>query len=258
MLSLYGGGYWIAVLQVAVVYYAAAVLLHWVAPAFFPVKVIQKSDRQPGQVAREAVNSIGPILVKAAVLTIVEKLHAAGLGKLYTGPLHSPSEVVYLIATIVSLDILHDTWFYWTHRLLHSRLLYKHIHHLHHTSKAPTAFTGYSFHVVEAAIVFANEILVVFLFPINATLHRVYHLFTTIIHNGGHAGYEIAPFIPSIEGLLSNMFRGLRPVKELNTVQHHDMHHRYPTKHFSLYFTHWDRWMGTLHTAYDSTLFSYF
>lgn len=48
----------------------------------------------------------------------------------------------------------------------------------------PTAFTGYSFHVVEAAIVFANEILVCFLFPIHIGVHRVYHLFTTVIHNG--------------------------------------------------------------------------
>ena len=51
-------------------------------------------------------------------------------------------------------------------------------------SKVPTAFTGYSFHVVEAAIVFANEILVCFLFPIHIGVHRVYHLFTTVIHNG--------------------------------------------------------------------------
>lgn len=51
-------------------------------------------------------------------------------------------------------------------------------------SVAPTAFTGYSFHVVEAAIVFANEILVCFLFPIHIGVHRLYHLFTTVIHNG--------------------------------------------------------------------------
>ncbi len=51
-------------------------------------------------------------------------------------------------------------------------------------SKAPTAFTGYSFHIAEAALVFANEVLVCFLFPIHAGLHRIYHLFTTVIHNG--------------------------------------------------------------------------
>jgi sterol desaturase/sphingolipid hydroxylase (fatty acid hydroxylase superfamily) len=33
---------------------------------------------------------------------------------------------------------------------------------------------------------------------------------------------------------------------------------RFPSRHFSLYFTHWDRWMGTLHPKYDATLFRYF
>ena len=51
-------------------------------------------------------------------------------------------------------------------------------------SVAPTAFAGYSFHVAEAALVFANEILVCFLFPIHAGVHRAYHLATTAIHIG--------------------------------------------------------------------------
>lgn len=51
----------------------------------------------------------------------------------------------------------------------------------------PTAFSGYSFHAAEAALVFANEIIVMFLFPIHAGLHRAYHLFTTLIHLGAGA-----------------------------------------------------------------------
>jgi sterol desaturase/sphingolipid hydroxylase (fatty acid hydroxylase superfamily) len=74
----------------------------------------------------------------------------------------------------------------------------------------------------------------------------------------GHAGYELSPFIPTVEGILTLMLVGLKGSKRLNTVQHHDMHHRYPSKHFSLYFTHWDRWMGTLHQKYDEQLFRYF
>jgi hypothetical protein len=54
----------------------------------------------------------------------------------------------------------------------------------HLRSTVPTAFAGYSFHAAEAALVFANEIIVVFLFPIHAGLHRAYHLFTTLIHLG--------------------------------------------------------------------------
>ena len=52
-------------------------------------------------------------------------------------------------------------------------------------SKTPSAFTGYSFHLVEAVIVFLNEILVCFVLPVHMGLHRWYHLFTTIIHEGG-------------------------------------------------------------------------
>jgi hypothetical protein len=51
-------------------------------------------------------------------------------------------------------------------------------------SSAPTAFTGYSFHVVEAIIVFANEILLCFVLPLDLGLHRCYHIFTTLIHQG--------------------------------------------------------------------------
>jgi hypothetical protein len=57
----------------------------------------------------------------------------------------------------------------------------------HFRSTVPTAFAGYSFHAAEAALVFANEIIVVFLFPIHAGLHRAYHLFTTLIHLGESA-----------------------------------------------------------------------
>ncbi len=37
--------------------------------------------------------SAGPIAVKAAVLTVVEKLHAAGVSKLYSGSIDSFSKV---------------------------------------------------------------------------------------------------------------------------------------------------------------------
>ena len=198
----------------------------------------------------------GPIAVKAAVLTIVERMAASGTSHLYTGPINSPAGWAYAALTVAALDLLHDTWFYWTHRALHTRLLYKPIHAMHHRSVAPTAFTGYSLHVVEAAIVFANEILVCFLFPIHAGLHRAYHLWTTVIHNGGHAGYEIAPFIPSIQQLAWRLAGRAGHPAALSTVSHHDLHHRYPTRHFALYFTHWDAALGTEHPGYRGGLAS--
>ena len=183
-------------------------------------------------------------------------MHASGHGLLYSGNLLSSwSTAAYAVWTIVALDYLHDTWFYWTHRLLHWPPLYRHVHLIHHKSTVPTAFCGYSFHPVEAIIVFANEILVCYFIPLHMGLHRVYHIFTTIIHIGGHAGYEIAPFFPTIEGMLGKLSSGMhQPSDSLNTVRHHDMHHRFPNVHFSLYMTHWDRLMGTEHPGYQAAV----
>ena len=109
----------------------------------------------------------------------------------------------------------------------------------------PTAFTGYSFHVVEALIVFFNEILVCFFLPMHVRVHRYYHMYTTVIHCGGHAGYEIAPYVPSLQGLCSLLLTKGKVNEYLTTVEHHDLHHQLYTIHFGLYFQVWDRLMGT-------------
>ena len=111
--------------------------------------------------------------------TAVEELHRSGRSLLYSGPLDSPAAWGYALLTIVVLDYAHDTWFYWTHRLLHWGPVYRHVHAIHHQSRVPTAFTGYSFHVAEAALVFANEVIVCFCMPIHMGLHRVYHLYNS-------------------------------------------------------------------------------
>jgi len=35
-----------------------------------------------------------------------------------------------------------------------------------------------------------------------------------------------------------------------NTTTHHDLHHSSGNTNFGLYFTWWDRWMGTEHPRY--------
>ena len=42
-----------------------------------------------------------------------------------------------MVLTVVALDYLHDAWFYWTHRLLHWKPLYRHVHYLHHRYAPP-------------------------------------------------------------------------------------------------------------------------
>mmetsp|Transcript_3610 Transcript_3610/g.9035 ORF Transcript_3610/g.9035 Transcript_3610/m.9035 type:complete len:243 (-) Transcript_3610:305-1033(-) len=186
-------------------------------------------------------------------------MHRSGISFLYSGPVASSQnlfvQVFACCVTIVALDYLHDTWFYFTHLWMHKwRWLYSHVHYLHHQSKVPTAFSGYSLHVAEAALVFFDEIIVCFLFPIHVNVHRLYHLYTTLIHIGGHAGYELHPLVPSLEQVLWLLVGGNKVSMHLNTVLYHCIHHQFPNKHLSLYFTHWDKWLGTQKTDYHAQI----
>lgn len=62
-------------------------------------------------------------------------------------------QVAYIIATIAALDYLHDAWFYWTHRWLHSRLLYKHVHAMHHTCASAASSIALSMHTAQLAAI---------------------------------------------------------------------------------------------------------
>jgi lathosterol oxidase len=59
---------------------------------------------------------------------------------------------VYYVFSILLMIFVHDTYFYWTHRLLHWKPLFKTVHVVHHFSNNPTPFSAYAFHPVEALI----------------------------------------------------------------------------------------------------------
>jgi hypothetical protein len=56
---LWGGGFLVALCQLSLFYYVLGAVLHWVVPLLGPVRGIQEAPRKPGEVGRDAVNSIG-------------------------------------------------------------------------------------------------------------------------------------------------------------------------------------------------------
>ncbi|HZZ86968.1 MAG TPA: sterol desaturase family protein, partial [Caulobacteraceae bacterium] len=57
-----------------------------------------------------------------------------------------------------------------------------------------------------------------------------------------HSGYELMP--ARANG---------RPMFDwLTTTTHHDLHHSQASSNFGLYFTWWDRWMGTENPGYHA------
>jgi hypothetical protein len=59
MPPLWGGGFFVALTQLTVFYYSLGAVLHFVLPWLSPVKGIQEQQRKPGEVSRDAFNSLG-------------------------------------------------------------------------------------------------------------------------------------------------------------------------------------------------------
>jgi Delta7-sterol 5-desaturase len=147
----------------------------------------------------------------------------------------------YFYAAFPLMFFIHDTYFYWTHRLMHHKKLFRLFHLVHHHSANPSPWAAYSFHPLEAVV--EAGVFAVFLFTIPVhQLHFFIFFFFMIIYNVyGHLGYELYP-----KGFNRNWLG-----KWINTSVSHNQHHQYFKGNYGLYFTFWDRMMGTLRSDYD-------
>jgi Delta7-sterol 5-desaturase len=136
---------------------------------------------------------------------------------------------------------LHDTWFYWMHRLMHHPALFKTVHLIHHKSTNPSPWTAYAFHPLEALIEAGIAPLIAFTLPVNRFAFMFFMLFQILYNVYGHLGYELYP----------KGFAGSRIGRWINTGTAHNMHHKFFKGNYGLYFLFWDRWMGTLRKDYD-------
>ena len=190
------------------------------------------------QMGLEVIYSLRTVLIFACVGTFVYMGAQTGVIPIYTEVANYGW--VWLIVSTVVLIVAHDAWFYWTHWFMHKPRLFRWFHSRHHKSHNPTPFTSYSFDASEAvvnAIYFPLILLVIPAHPIALLIFTAHMMLRNAL---GHCGYEIFP-----------ARRDGRPLLDwLTTVTHHDMHHEYAGRNFGLYFTWWDRWMGTEHHEY--------
>ena len=63
-----------------------------------------------------------------------------GWTQIYTDPAAMP--LWYLPLSLFLYLFAHDTWFYWTHRLMHRPYWFKAAHAVHHESRPPTAWAA--------------------------------------------------------------------------------------------------------------------
>lgn len=141
----------------------------------------------------------------------------------------------YLPISLLAFLLLHDTWFYWTHRLMHRPRWFRIAHAVHHDSRPPTAWAAMSFHPIEAlsgAIVIPA---LVFVIPIHIAMLGLVLAIMTIMGVGNHMGWEMFPRA-LVHGPAGRW---------LITATHHQQHHATYRGNYGLYFRFWDRACGT-------------
>ncbi len=148
----------------------------------------------------------------------------------------------WFVLSIVGAIVLHDTYFYWTHRLMHHRLLFRAFHRTHHLSLNPTPWAAYAFSPLEAVVEAGILPLAVMTMPMHPLAFFIFMFWQISFNVLGHTGYEFHP------RWLMETWLG----RVLNTPTNHVMHHESMRGNYGLYFNVWDRLMGTNHAAYEA------
>ena len=141
----------------------------------------------------------------------------------------------YLPLSVFLYLAVHDTWFYWTHRLMHRPWWFRVAHATHHASRPPTAWAAMSFHPWEALTGAIVIPALVFLIPIHIAALAVVLSIMTLMGVTNHMGWELFPRF-MVSGKLGTW---------LITATHHQRHHDEYRCNYGLYFRFWDKVCGT-------------
>ncbi len=148
-------------------------------------------------------------------------------------PMTSWSEnPVWCVALIALVPVWYSFHFYWAHRLLHWKPLYRMAHALHHRNTNIGPWSGLSMHPVEHVLYFSSALIhfVVASHPVHLLYNMQYFALAAVT---AHSGYET---------LL---------VKDRDSVNlgyfFHQLHHRYFECNYGTGEMPWDKWFGSFH-----------
>jgi Delta7-sterol 5-desaturase len=177
---------------------------------------IDNRNLKPNQIRQEFKNG----LVACVVLAICS-LFTRGL---FNGIW--PASLSALLLQIASFIIFYETYSYFVHRLLHTKLLTK-FHSVHHSSVRVTPWSAYSVHPIEAAMIGLSAPLFMSLLPLSLGVALILHIsgmmFTILLHSN----YQYS----SSASLLSNLF---------SYSNYHSRHHQLGNANYSFVHRFWD------------------
>ncbi|MBS7566897.1 sterol desaturase family protein [Mucilaginibacter sp. Bleaf8] len=214
------------------------ILFYKLLSNWFSQSKIQNRNAGIKDFVREVLHSMQSTAVFAVIGYLVLFTPLQRYTQVYTDINAYP--VWWIAVSLILSLIIHDTYFYWMHRLLHHKKLFRYTHLVHHQSTNPSPWTSYSFHILEACVEGGVLFVVAILMPLHPITIVLFTVVGFMINVYGHLGYEVAP-----QG-----FRHTVLFEVLNTSVHHNLHHSKFKGNYGLYFRVWDRLMGTEHPDY--------
>jgi lathosterol oxidase len=187
---------------------------------------------------REIVYSACTLLVLAAVNSMLLALMVSGVVEVYADPFRHG--LAWLLLSLPIVLVWHDFYFYWTHRLLHTRWLFRHVHGVHHRSRNPSPWAAFSFHPVEALVNGLVVPITLLVVPLNEWVLIAFATHQIVRNAHGHAAVESLP-----RGFARHWLGG-----RFTTTTHHHLHHETAQGNYGLWFTWMDRWFGTERREY--------
>jgi len=175
------------------------------------------------------------VLIPIVSIPFIWVMYRFGIFHVYL----SAKNIWLMVLQLFAMVVLHDAYFYWCHRLLHTKRFWN-IHGIHHQDVDPTIVTSHVFHYIET---FINYTFIVwFVLLAGLIVGKVYFIpalifvvFTITWNIYGHGTKNLLPdwFTTSWFGKLF-----VWPTTHLE-------HHRKGTGNFEFFFTYLDRLFGT-------------
>ncbi|GIX14839.1 MAG: desaturase [Paracoccaceae bacterium] len=205
-----------------------------------PERRIQKSRQGEKRARVEILQSVRSLVVTSGCLAGGLWLQARGV------TLWPPLELGWAsgIGMFLLSVVLYDAWFYWGHRLMHTRALYRH-HQWHHRSVAPTVWSNYSDSLADAFAMQSYYLVAPLVLPIPPAVLILHRLWDHVNGQIGHSGFEYFAD------------RSTRFPSPMVCVTFHDQHHAHFRYNYANFFSFWDRICGTLHPDYDRRVAEY-
>ncbi|MEL6134778.1 MAG: sterol desaturase family protein, partial [Bacteroidota bacterium] len=89
--------------------------------------------------------------------------------------------------------VIQDTYFYWMHRVIHHRRLFRIFHLVHHRSTNPTPLASHAFNISESILEALIIPIILLLVPIHLYSVLGFIILGLMFNVYGHLGYEIMP-----------------------------------------------------------------